>query len=221
MPTPTEKPTTPTPNPTETPTPPEPKPTDGGHVSREEFEHVKADMHKYKTEAQTLRKAQEDARTAKLKEEAKWQELAEAREKEIETLRTDNQRIQDSYVNDRKFSALREKCQALGLRKEAISDLEGLDLGDITVETTNTGRVNILGADKFANRLKTLKPHWFSDPKTTPNVNTSSTRVITSDSGNVTTADIIAAEREGRKTGDMSKYLDLCDKYRKQRSGVA
>ncbi len=100
--------------------------------------------------------------TNKLKENNQWKELAEAKEKEANDAKAETARIKDSFVGNQKYNAARDKCKALGLRPEAEADLESLDLEAITIETTSTGKINVLGADKFAERLKTVKP---SSPK--------------------------------------------------------
>jgi hypothetical protein len=184
-------------------------------ISKADHERALADMHKYKREAEKLKQEREAEKTAKMKEQNQWKELAETREREAAELKTANERIQNSYLGEKKFSSVHAKCLALGLRPEAVSDLEMLDLGDITVETTSTGKINILGADKFAERLKTLKPHWFAE-KAPPTVNSSGTRVLDS-STTLTAQDVAAAEKEARKTGDFSKYHELHKKFQQQR----
>lgn len=188
----------------------------GDAVARADHERALADMHRYKREAEKLKQEKEEARSAKLKENNQWKELAEAKELEAKSAREEKERIQNSYLAEKKYSAVREKCAALGLRPEAVSDLEMLDLESVQIETTSTGRLNVLGAEKFAERLKATKPHWFAD-KSAPNVNTKGSRVIDSD-GPVTPAAILAAEKEGRKSGDMSKYNELVKKYQTQRA---
>lgn len=188
------------------------------HVSRADHERALADLQKFKREAAKLKEEKENEKTNKLKEQNQWKEIAEQREREAKEAREESERIRNSYVGERKFNAVRGKCEALGLRPEAISDLEMLDLEEIQIETTNTGKINVLGADRFAQRLKTLKPHWFAD-KTPPNVNTKGAR-INDNGGVLTAADLIAAEREGRKSGDMSKYHELHAKFQQQRKAA-
>jgi len=183
------------------------------HVDRAAYDSVTADMHRFKEEARKLKESIESAATGKLKEQSQFKELAERYEGENKTLKEENARIRTSIVEDKKFSTVRAAAQKLGIRAEAVSDLEGLDLTEVAVETTSTGKINILGADKFAERVKTLKPHWFTTGNT-GNVNTQSTRVNDDGTAAVSTADLIAAEREGRKSGDMSKYHDLHKRYR-------
>lgn len=186
-------------------------------VSREDHERALADLHKFKKEAEKLKTEREAEKTAKLKEENRWKELAEQNEQEAKTAREEAARIKDSYVNGKKYSAVQEKCMALGLRPEAVSDLEMLDLADIPIETTSTGKINVLGADKFAERLKTLKPHWFAEKKA-PSINADGTRVVESNDGQITVAQLLAEEAKGKKSGDLSGYYALHKKYLTQRA---
>ena len=187
----------------------------GESVGREEFQKVLNDLHKHKSEARTLREQIEADKLNKQKEQNQWREIAEAKEKESLEYKTRAEKIQESYLGERKYNSVRSACEKMGLRPEAVGDLDMLDLKDVQVETTSTGKINILGSDKFAERLKTLKPHWFSAPSTT-HVNTSGNRVHDS-SGPVSVSQVMEAEREGRKTGNMSKYNDLHSKFQQQR----
>ena len=188
-------------------------------VSKEDHERAIKDLHKYKAKAKELEKKEADATTKRMKDEQKWQELAEAREKEAKEAKDEADRIRTSYLGDRKYSVLHAECAKLGIRPEALSDLEGLDLEDLQVETTSTGKINVLGASEFARRLKTTKPHWFTDQKSTK-INPGGSRII--DSGEaVTPAMIYEAEKKGKKSGDLSEYNELNKKYFQQRAGAS
>ena len=100
-----------------------------------------------------------------------------------------------------------------GIRPEAVNDLQFLDLSEVQIETTDTGRVNIIGEDKFIERTKTLRPHWFGTTAA-PNVNTATPGIVPGQQ--ITLADVTAAEKEAKKTGDRSKYMQLVSQYQKQ-----
>lgn len=188
----------------------------GSTVSVAEFNKLRTDAEKHKADALKYKQQIDDAKTAKLKETNDWKAIAEAREAELAAERETTTRLQDSYLGERKYTAIQAACQKLGLRPEAVSDLESLDLGDIQVETTNTGKLTVLGAERFAETLKRSKPHWFAD-KGAPSVNTNGTRVLDTN-GAVTTDMLVAAEKEGRKTGDLSKYHSLFKTFQSQRA---
>lgn len=97
-----------------------------------------------------------------LKKQSSYKELAEQYEKELEVERGKNQRFSEAYLQDRKLDAVKAAASQAGIRKDAIDDLELLIArADIEVETTSSGRINILGADKFVARLKSQKPYLF------------------------------------------------------------
>ncbi len=176
-------------------------------------------MHKHKKEAKALKDEKTAAADKKMKDEKRFEELAEANEKKAKEADERAERIQNSYLGEKKVNAARVAAEKLGLRPEAVSDLEQLDLDGVQIETTSTGKINVLGADKFAERLKTLKPHWFSD-KRKPNVNTNGTKVLDSD-GPLTASQVYEAEKAGRKSGDMSEYQKLHKQFQNQRAAAS
>ncbi len=186
-------------------------------ISRAELDKVIAEREKFRKDAKTLRDAQETERTAKMKEQNQWKEIAEANEKKAKEADERSERFQKSFLEDKKINTVSAACEKLGLRPEAMSDLEALDFADVTVETTSTGKINILGADKFAERLKTLKPHWFAD-KADPRVNPGTTRVRDT-KGAITAQQLVDADRAARKSGDFSEYQKMHAQYQKQRTG--
>lgn len=187
----------------------------GEYVSRADHERALADLNRFKKAAEKAAQEKKDAETARLKKENDYKTLAEQKEQEAKEAREEADRLKSSYVNDRKFNAVRQQCETLGLRPEAISDLESLDLEDIQIETTSTGKINVLGADRFAKALKAKKPHWFAD-KAAPKVNTNGQRIL--DSGDTLTAkDLLKLQAEGQKSGDMSKYYEAHKKFQQQR----
>lgn len=185
-------------------------------VSKAEFDRVMADLHKHKKTAQTLKEEREAEKLQKQKEQNQWKEIAEAKEREAAEAKAEAQRIQNSFLGEKKFNAVRDAASKLGLRPEAMGDLEMLDLESVQLETTNTGKINILGADKFAESLKRLKPHWFADPKN-PSVNGSGQRVQDGN-GKVTIDDLLAAEVAAKKDPTkVAAYHEMHKKYQQQR----
>lgn len=169
-----------------------------------------ADEYKKKVrEYETKMKSQTET---ELKQKEEWQKFAQLKEQEAGEYRTKYEALQQNLVVEKKYNALKNEAVKLGLRQEAISDLELVDLSDIQIESTSTGKYNVLGAEKYAERLKAVRPHWFGGQ--TVNVNTSSVRVQGSES--VDPKAILKAESEGRKSGDMSEYKRLISLYKKK-----
>jgi hypothetical protein len=140
--------------------------------------------------------------------------LAELKQQEAESYREKYEGLTSTIVEDKKFSAVKTAAIQAGIRKDALDDLEFLSLEDVVIETTSTGRHNILGAEQFIAKLKTTRPHWFS----------SKTRGINADvpevtgASKVTSQEIIKAENEARKSGDWAPVKKLYEQYTAQRS---
>ncbi len=189
-----------------------PKPT----IDENEYNRAIAEAAKHRKEAEKLKAERDEEKTTKMKADNQWKELAEANEIKAKEAAERATRVETSYLGEKKFSAVKTKCLELGIVPAALDDLEQLDMSGVTVETTSTGKINILGADKFAERVKTLKPHWFAG-KGAPAVNTGGQRVVNNESTEVTVKDVLAAQTKGHKTGDYSEYNDLHKKLQQQR----
>lgn len=186
-------------------------------VSRADHQRALSDMMKYKKKVEALENDKKRETETRLREQAKWQELAETMQRERDETIERMSKLSSSIVERERTSALRVKAMALGLRSEAVDDLDTLDLSELQVETTNTGRMSVLGVDKFAERLKTQKPHWFADRKP---VQINTRQQSSSDDGTapITAGQLLAAEKEAAKGGEHdAKYKDLFKRYQQQR----
>lgn len=136
----------------------------------------KAEIEKYASQIKELERKHNEA-MQKLKEKEmfelqknqEWQKVAEIKENEAKEYQSKYEGLKEALVRREKYNALAQAALTGGIRKEAISDLSLVDLNDLKVETTKDGNVNVLGAEKMIQKLKTLKPHWFQSSQ--PNVN--------------------------------------------------
>ena len=172
----------------------------------------KAANKKLQDEIASLRQDRENDRISKMKEQERFKELADEYESKARQAEEDNRNLRNAVMNDKKLSAVQQAAMKLGIRKEALVDLDMLSLDTVEIETTSTGRVNVLNADHFAENLKIQKPHWFG--RRSSNFNTSEPEVVTG--GSVTMDMIKKAEQEYKKTGDSTKYQALLMKYKQQ-----
>lgn len=202
---------TPAPATTETPAPATPE----GYVSKSELEHALADLQKYKSKAKEYEDKARKTEEERLRETQQWQKLAELKAKEAAERDEELQTIKSSLVEEKKYSAVKEAALKAGIRPEAVDDLNMLNMKDVVIETTSTGRVNILGADRFIDNLKQLRPHWFGKPAM--NVNTQTPKITTSTVAS--TDDLIKLSLEASKTGDYTAYKKALDNY-KTKKGV-
>lgn len=183
-------------------------------IPRSEFEKVLKELHQHKASARTATEQLEQRKIEDMKKNQQYEALANEYKEKLERAEAEKKRIIESDIQSRKYNAVKDSAVRAGIRKEALSDLDLVAMDNVVVETTSTGKINILGADRFVESLKAAKPHWFSSPQA-PSVNTDGVRVD-GGAGPITPQMILAAETEGRKTGDMSKYRELSKKFQQQ-----
>lgn len=179
-------------------------------IDKAELDHALSDLQKWKQKAKELEKSQEDAKLARLKESQEWQKIAELKEQEANAARQESEGLKSAFLTDRKFSAVREAAMKAGIRTEALQDLDLVGLDSIAVETTSTGKINILGVEQFVSKMKATRPHWFGAGRA-PNVNTADPSV--SMDGEVTIAAIMKAQKEG----NTPLYAELSRRYQQQK----
>ncbi len=193
------------------------KPDSTTQISRDQYDALNKQYSEIKEKYSQVAKTLKEQEEQKLKETGQWKEAYEREKANREENEQKIQRLNETFVTREKYMAVKSAAHKAGIKSE--SDLEYLDLKDVLLETTSTGKINVIGADAFIEKIKTLKPHWFGD-KNPPNVNTQTPGVSVDTTGKITTAMILAAEVEGKKSGDMSKYYDLTKKYMLQKKGA-
>jgi hypothetical protein len=183
-------------------------------VSIDAHNEVVQDLLKRKQEAKELKdklsafeKEKEDLKVKSLKEKEEWQKLAEIREKEAEELKKKLEAKEKVTSNYFKRAEVRQQALKNNIRENALDDLDLLGFDDVQIETTSTGSINVLGADKFVDRLKATKPHWFQD-KADPKV--VSTSPAASKPTSVTAKDAARLYKEGK----MAEYNEAMTKLR-------
>lgn len=185
-------------------------------VSQEAYDQIKKDMLRYKDELKSFKGEAQKLREEKLASERNWEELAKSRAQERDEAIQQAESLKKSVIDSKKYDAVKNECVKLGIKPEALEDLKLLGLDDVQTELTTLGNVNVHGAGNFAERLKTLRPHWFGQ-KTPPNLNTNTPGVVPA-TGPITAQQLAALEREGKKKGDMSEYRAAFQKYLNQGS---
>lgn len=147
-------------------------------VDAKVLDEFKQDLFKMKRIASSkdeeIQKLQEQLKqnevSAKVKNE-EYKSLYEDTTKEVDAWKEKYTGLQSALVEDKKFSAIERIATEKGLRKEALEDLRMLDTDGVIVETTShTGKIQVVGADRFVDQLKESKGHWFTDAMA-PNIN--------------------------------------------------
>lgn len=191
---------------------PNPAPQDDGASDR-----IKKDMLKYKQERDALIAENESLKLKTHKEKEDWKTVAEVHEAKAKDYEQKFTGLQSALINKEKISALNIEAQKQGINPTSIPDLELLDFPDVHVETTSNGKILVSGAQVAIAKLKTLRPHWFTTQ--VPSVNPSTPNVRTASNGNITLADINAAETQYKKTksdSDKKAYYEIIQKYKSQ-----
>lgn len=198
---------TPNPNPNPNPNPGRAAGAEGGDemVSKAEFTSVKDDMHRFKEEARIAKEKLAKLGDDDMKAKEQWKDFAAAKEKEANESKQKYDALVNSIQDRAKISAVKEQAIKLGLVENAYDDLELMELKDVIVETTSTGRVNVMGAKAAAERIKTLKPHWFAKPGG-PNLNPNTPNTVTTTPSGSSYDDLLKLEAEAKKTGDYTEY---------------
>lgn len=189
----------------------DPPPAD--KVDKTVHDQVKADLFKTKEKLRKFEEEKQAAADAQMKANNQFKELLEAREAELTELKTKD-KVKDKVIADTlKYSAVQEMAVKAGIRKEALKDLDLVALEDVQIETTSTGRMNVLGADKFVDRLKASRPHWFGAAGA-PRINGGLPGA--GEGGKITARDLLTAGEAAKKSGDNSAYQEMYKRYQSQ-----
>lgn len=124
---------------------------------RKEKAKLSGDLTKISEEVATLKK-----QTLKSKEDFK--QLYEDSEKKVGELTTENTNLKSAFFHTTRVGAVKEEVMKLGIRSEALGDIETLDLDEVQVKVGDDKIIRAEGAKDFAGKVKTLKPHWFKAP---------------------------------------------------------
>ena len=142
------------------------------YVSKQVHDEVMQDLLKRKTRERELEdrlksfeSEQENLKTQSLKEKEDWKKLAEVKEKETLEFKKKLESQEKLTANYFKRAEVRAEAIKSGMREAALDDLDLIGYSGVDLETTSTGKLNVLGADKFVERLKATKPFWFEDKK--------------------------------------------------------
>ena len=135
-------------------------------------ENLKAELEKARQEREVISKRLNEVEESKLREQNQWQELAERYKNEKEKVSGEFEGFKGYFIKEKKNTAIAQEALKAGIREEALNDLSLLDSdGIVEIETTSSGKVNVLGSKEFIENLKTIRPHWFKSTNP-PRINT-------------------------------------------------
>lgn len=186
-----------------------------GFVSQDVFERTKKDMFKYKEEAEKAKKLMDEQRLQRLKETQNWEAVAKEKEQEAESERLRRQTLESSIIQHQKFMALKTEALKQNMHPSSIDDLELLDLPEVTVETTSTGKILVQGAERAIAGLKTLRPHWFK--QNAPSINPNTPETLQVNPNKMTLEELKKIEQEYKKNptqANKALYHDAILKFK-------
>lgn len=187
-------------------------------VSKDVFERYKSDAFKYKSKVKELEKELEDKKLKALKDSQNWEEIAKLKEQEAEEAKSDRDRLKQAVIDKEKFSSLRAEALKSGINPASLPDLELLDFAEISIETTNQGKILVHGADKAIQNLKMLRPHWFQAKPAT--INPSTPETLQTTSGIISVADLEKLQGEYKKNPNSANekaYREAITKFKNQK----
>lgn len=137
-----------------------------------DFLKWKQEARRLQEENETLRKGQAEAEKNALIAKENYKEAWEKERGERVQIEAKLADTKNAFFNGLKQQEIKAQAMKLGIRDEAINDLQYLDTSAVEVETTSHGNTNILGAREFVENAKKLRPYWFKETRNT-NVNNS------------------------------------------------
>lgn len=200
--------------------------TGGGDdkVSRADHQRALDDMHRFKTEAKK-NKEQLDAlqaetaasKAAKDQETGNFKNLWEAEKTARVAADEKADRMRTAVVQSERHRAVYPELKKAGFRDDAKNLLEKLDLSDIEVEFTTSGRISCLGVDTFVEKIKREHAYAF-ETKKAPRTNSGGGG---GGGGNGTTKwtpeSLFAFEQKCKANRDMAPYYAAHAEYIKDK----
>lgn len=189
-------------------------------VPKTAYDEMFQDLSKAKAKARELEEKtklyeqeREEIKLRSLKEKEDFKSIAE---RETERRKALEQKLDETTKATQKFfkrTAIQAEALKAGLYKDAIKDLELLNMDDVEIETTSTGSFNVLGVDKFIERQKSERHYWFND-KSAPNIQTKDPSVTASgSSGDMSLKDILKLDADGKT----AEYQAAIKAYQKKK----
>ena len=181
-------------------------------VPKSELEKVLADMHRFKKAAQEkdllLKKFEEQT----LREKEDFKALADRYKAEAEEANEKLTKKEMAVLAREKHSAVRDAAIKAGILPSAVDDLDLFGFEGVVVEQDESGKVKVLGAEKYVQQLKQARGHWFGSAST--NVNTSMPGITTDKP--VNESELVKLSLEAQKSGDYTQYKKAQELFLKQ-----
>jgi hypothetical protein len=163
-------------------------------VSKEDHQRALDDMHRFKKKAADAEALLAAKETEDATKSGNYQKLYETEKTKVLDLGKQLKDVIGFNSDTHRLNEVKVAASAAGLRKEAVKDLELLDLSELPVELTSRNRYIVEGVGSFVESLKTTKPHWFQSSDA-PRVNTGGGAPPPTP-GKITPLEVAQAERD-------------------------
>jgi len=177
-----------------------------------EVKKILEEANALKAKLKEIENKQKQKEIEELTKNNEWQKIADMNDQKAKEYEERYNTLKSALINDKRLSAIKEAALQSGILKEALDDLKTIDLPEVQIQTGESG-ISVTGTDRAIQRLKALKPHWFT--KSVPNVNTT-TPTVNSGSSAISWDDLKKAEADAKKTGKYDNYKELVLKYKAQ-----
>lgn len=172
-------------------------------VPKKAYEEVVQDMLKNKALAKDLTeqllakdRETESLKLQGMKSKEQWQKVAEIKEKEADELKKRDEIRERKTSNYIKRAEVMRQATKLGLKEEAVKYLDLMGYDDVQLETTSLNGINVIGADRYVERIKAESPFFFLD-RSAPMIDASSPSVTKATQ--ITKHDVLKLQSEGKQ----------------------
>lgn len=139
--------------------------------------HYKTQLSELKKQNEELMRQITEKEVSQLKEKENWKQLYETEFQKRQSYEGEIKNLKTSFVDNLMRKEIESVAMEMGIRKEALADLDLLDRGMIEVETTSSGKINFHNTKEFIQSLKQTRPYWFIENRD-PKINTSNPKYI-------------------------------------------
>lgn len=143
---------------------------------RQKTEAYKKENEDMKAQLQALLKEKDDAENQKLKEQNRFEELYKKEKERAEKANLIVEEMRTSTIKDKKEDAIMQTALSMGL-KESYKKFLDTDTQLVQIETTDAGRVNVLGVEDYLQEFKQDHPELFHK-QGAPKVNNATSTTI-------------------------------------------
>lgn len=171
---------------------------------KQQLEATNAKIAELMATNEKLSKTMEQKEADQLASQNNFKQLYENSQVKIGELEESNIQKDNNISTYVKMSEIKKEALKAGIKAEAIDDLDFIDKGIVTVETTSSGNISVNGAKELIQSLKESKNHWFTE-KGAPNVNNANPEA--GGSGELTVTEILALQKK-----DPAKYKEVMAK---------